>query len=112
MDEHPHNASDAAGNPERGSGSTRDVRLLARALREEWPMSPEARKAGIARLEEAVKDPATKPRAFHRAITTLMGMSRLNLSVIETAVAVRREEDLEDRLSRLEEAIDGDRGSH
>src|SRR4051812_5392872 len=90
---------------ERGSGlpsaetwTTRDVRLGERALRESWDLSPEARAALIKRLEAIVCDPATRPRAFERASKALMGLSRINLSVVDVTIRAQQADDLADRV--------------
>jgi len=108
---------DAAGNPERGLGSpsaptgTRDVRLLALALEERWPMSAEAKAAAVRRLEAVVSDPDAKPRAFDRAIKALASLSRVNLASVDTAIRARASEELVQRLEELEARL-AQRGDH
>jgi len=109
---------DAAGNLERGSGSgcapnTRDVRLLALALEERWPVSAEAKSAAVRRLEAVVSDPDAKPRAFDRAIKALASLSRVNLAAIDTGMRAKAQEELEERVAEIEAKIhqQGDRPS-
>jgi hypothetical protein len=104
--------SDAV-DPVRGSGfrnapTTRDVRLLAMALREHWPMAAEPRAAAIRRLEDVVSNPDTKPRAFRAAVQSLASLSRLNLCLVETAIRAREHEELERRLTELEGKVPPD----
>jgi hypothetical protein len=103
---------DAAEDPHRGSGSTsapatntRDVRLLALALEERWPMSPEAREAAVARLEAVVLDRSSKGRAFDRALRALTSLGRLNLAAVDVAMKARAQEELEERVAAVEEHI-------
>jgi hypothetical protein len=107
--------SDDAANPERGSGSdcapnTRDVRLTALAIREQWPLDPDAKAAAVLRLEEWVRSPNTKPRAFYAAVKALMGLSRVNLTAVATALNARAQEELAERMAAIEERLkQGDR---
>jgi hypothetical protein len=84
-----------AGKPDLGLGEgcapegTRDVRLLALALSERWPMSEAARAAAVARLERVVLNPETKPRAFYHALKALTSLSRVNLESIATAIRAK-----------------------
>lgn len=83
--------------------NTQEVRLVALALEERWPMSAEARSAAIARLERVVSNPETKPRAFHAALKALTSLSRLNLQVVDVSIRAKASEELEERLQALEE---------
>jgi hypothetical protein len=66
-----------------GGGSagttTRDVRLLARALAESWDIPEDTRHAMLARLGQVVADPNSKLRAVLSASKTLFSLSRINL---------------------------------
>jgi len=98
-----------AKNPDRGLGfpfastsGTRDVRLLAMALREQWPMSAEKREIAVKRLEEVVSNPASKPRAFQIALKALISLSRVNLQCVDVAIRARAAEEFDERLKELE----------
>jgi hypothetical protein len=103
--------SDDAENPQRGLGlpdvrnGTRDVRLLAMALKEHWPMTAKARKAAIRQLQEVVSEPGAirkRPRSFHAALKALMGLSRINLDVVATVIKATEHEEILERLAELE----------
>jgi hypothetical protein len=103
-DPHTIDAEKTRGGSGGPSGpDTMDVRLTALALRELWPMSPEARVAAIKRLEAVVSNPETSRRAFHAAVKALAGLSRLNLQAIDTMLHAREQEELEERLVELEQ---------
>ena len=98
--------SEAVGGSGGGSSqpqpTTRDVRLLERAIRESWDLSEDIRQAMLARLGTLISDPTTKTRAFLAAAKTLIGLSRLNLVAIDVAIRARQQEDLDERLTELE----------
>jgi hypothetical protein len=103
---------DDAGNEnlERGLGSgcapnTRDIRLTSLAIREQWPLDPSAKAAAVRRLEEAVRNPATKPRAFHAALKALTSLSRINLQAIGTTINARAQEELAERMAEIERQL-------
>jgi hypothetical protein len=81
---------------------TRDVRLVALALQERWPIDPAARQAMVRRLEDVVADPVTRPRAFLAAVKAIMGLSRINLAAITSAIQAKEHEEVLDRLDELE----------
>ncbi len=63
-------------HPELG---TRDARLVARALREHWPISGERRKAAIDKVMEALEN-SRKPRDIARLFTALISADRANIA--------------------------------
>jgi hypothetical protein len=73
------------------------------ALEERWPMSAEARAAAIERLEQVVRDPLARPRAFDRAVKTLAALGRLNLASVDVALRATQQEELEERITELEQ---------
>jgi hypothetical protein len=87
-----------------------DLKLVDMAIRERWPMSPDARARALERLEHAVSSPETRPRAFHAAVKALASLSRLNLSVVETALRARHAEELQERVTSLESKQGGKDG--
>ncbi len=116
MQSDPSTSGDAQ-KTERGSGlpnvmkpTTRDVRLLAQALEERWPMDADTRAAAIRRLEAVVTNPDTRPRAFHVALRALAGLSRINLEVVKTVIQAEAHEDLAVRLTELERMVKSESG--
>jgi hypothetical protein len=103
--------TDDAENPGGSGGAPAtdmlDLKLMDMAIREYWPMTPEARANLVKRLEEVVSNPETRPRAFHAATKALMTLSRINLTVVETALRANNEEDFNRRLASLEEKVKG-----
>src|SRR5262249_19148912 len=89
------------GLPSAEPWTTRDVRLPERALRESWDLSLDATAAMIKRLEAIVSDPASKPRAFERASKALMALSRINLTVVDTAIRARHADRIADQVKAL-----------
>src|SRR4051795_2201244 len=102
----PHTAG--AGKEPLGLGEdcapmgTRDVRLLALALQQMWPMDPAAKEAAVRRLEAVVMNPETKPRAFDHALKALISVGRLNLQAIGVGLNARAQEELAERVANLE----------
>jgi hypothetical protein len=84
---------------------TRDVRLLAAALEQMWPMDPAAKAAAVRRLEEALKDPGTGPRSFHAALKAYLSLARVNLAAVGTALNARAQEELAERVREIEERL-------
>jgi hypothetical protein len=112
MKSDPPVTDDDAENLDRGMGfpftatsGTRDVRLLAMALREQWPMSPEKRAVAVKRLEEVISNPASKPRSFYIALKALTSLSRINLQCVDTAIRAQAAEDFDERIKAIEERI-------
>jgi hypothetical protein len=79
----------------------REVRVLCRALEERWPMSAEAREEVIGQLQTVLLDPASRPRAFSRAVRALRGTSRLDVDAIAAALDAPAREALKERLAAL-----------
>lgn len=90
--------------------SVREVRLLARALRERWEIGDEAREAIMKRLTGAVQDPRTRLRAVTAVTKTLAALSRVNLASIDVALRARSQEELEERIAALEARLAGEGG--
>src|SRR4051794_6745986 len=90
--------------------TTRDVRLLSRALAESWDIPADTRLAIVERLGDVVKDPQAKLRAVLAASKTLATFSRINLTVVDAAIRARAHEELEARVADLEARLVNDRG--
>jgi hypothetical protein len=91
---------------------TRDVRLVALALEERWPMDPTARAAMIRRLEDVATDPTTKPRAFFTAVRAITALSKLNLAAVDTAIRAKQADELADRVDELEKRLEASTSAH
>ena len=87
---------------ESATSTTRDVRLLERAIRESWNLPESTRQAMVARLGTLMSDPTTKTRAFLAAAKTMTALSRINLSVVDVAIRAEVHEDLGERVANLE----------
>jgi hypothetical protein len=85
-----------------GRFTTRDVRLIERAIRESWDLPEDTRRAMVARLGTMIADPETKTRAFLAAAKTLIALSRVNLSAVDVAIRARSAEDVVERLKDME----------
>ena len=90
--------------------TTRDVRLLSRALAESWDIPEDIRRAIVERMGAVVMDPQAKLRAVLAASKTLAGLSRINLTVVDVAIRARTHEELEARVGELEARV-ADRGA-
>ncbi len=90
--------------------ATRDVRLAVRALGEHWEIPPEARRAMLDRLAGVVADPEARPRAFIAAARLLAGLSRANLTAVDTTIRAEAHEDLCGRLEALEARLGAEGG--
>jgi hypothetical protein len=82
--------------------TTRDVRLLARAVGEHWDIPEDVRRGIVERLGAVVTDPQAKLRAVLAASKTLAGLSRLNLAGVDVAIRARTHEELDVRVAELE----------
>jgi hypothetical protein len=87
--------------------TTRDVRLIERAIRESWDLPEDTRRAMVARLGAVVLDPQSKLRAVLGASKALAGLSRLNLMVVDVAIRAEVHEDLVRRFTELERSQHG-----
>ncbi len=108
MSEDPPIDGDAE-NP-RGYGATAaptkpECRLADLALRERWPIPDAAREAMIAQLAAVVSEPGImkrKPRLFMACAKTLMGLSRVSLSAVDTTIRAKSADELAERVAMLE----------
>jgi hypothetical protein len=83
-----------------------DCKLIEWACEERWPIPDAARSAMIDQLAGVVTEPDVikkKPRLFLACTKALTALSRLNLSVVDTALRAKAQGELEERLSALEE---------
>jgi hypothetical protein len=78
------------------------VRLIRRALRENWPIPAEARPKVIAQLMEVIDDPHSSPRETTAAAASLLQASRVNLEAVSVAMKVEEHEVLKGRLAAIE----------
>ncbi|HZW33276.1 MAG TPA: hypothetical protein VFF52_21340 [Isosphaeraceae bacterium] len=80
-----------------------DARLAERALREAWPVPPERRPELVDRLIAIANNPDTPPREAVSASKALLMASRINLETIRVSMVAREFEELDERLTRLEQ---------
>jgi hypothetical protein len=80
----------------------RDVRLVERALREDWPIPPALRPKLIKRLSKIIQDKTASPREITSACKVVLSASRINLELIGVVIAAQTHEELEGRLTELE----------
>jgi hypothetical protein len=73
----------------------RDTRMMARALEQRWPMTPEVRKAVVGRLIKVLTDPESKKREVIAASKALMAAEAQNQEdehkVLDVRVATRND---------------------
>jgi hypothetical protein len=94
-----------SGEPSAPAPTKDDCKLVDRALREGWPIPEEARQAMIRQLSAVVSEDGMitrKPRLFLACAKSLAGLSRINLSVVDTAIRAKQAEELEERVCELE----------
>ena len=89
--------------------TTRDVRLLARALSEHWDIPLDVRQAVLDRLGGVVKDPQARLRAVLAASKVLVGLSRLNLAAFHQMIECHQHEEIQHRVKELEKLAEADK---
>jgi len=99
------NVGGSGGGSSQPKPTTRDVRLLERAIRESWDLPEDIRRAMLARLGTLISDPATNTRAFLAAAKTLIAVSRINLSAVDVAIRADVHENVEPRLAEVERQL-------
>jgi hypothetical protein len=85
--------------------TTRDPRLLSRALAESWDIPEDIHKGIVDRLGAVVLDPDSKLRAVLAASKTLAGLSRINLAGVDVAIRAELHERLAERIEALEQTF-------
>jgi hypothetical protein len=83
---------------------------VARTLNEHWPILEDIRPAMLVRLGLVVADPMAKLRAVLAAAKTLATLSRINLSLVDTAIRAQAHEELEERVTQLEARLPSTQG--
>lgn len=83
----------------------RDVRLAELALRERWPIPPEARPKVIDRLLKVIDDPESSDRAITAACKALISASKMNLDALQMSMKAEEFEELKGRLEELEKRM-------
>lgn len=84
--------------------SRKDIRLVGRAVRERWPMSPEFRVQIIAKLMDIVIDPEATDRDIIAASRVLASIDKMNVDLENAAKNMTLDElkdELRDRLSEM-----------
>jgi hypothetical protein len=82
--------------------TVRDTRLIARALNQRWPITPETRRVIVGRLLRVMADPSASPREVTSAAKALMSAEAQNQADEHKAVDVslRTEHDRLDAIAR------------
>lgn len=63
-----------------GSGQTSDTRMIERAIRERWPISPAVRDAAVKRMATIAIDPNSSKREATSAFRSLVSADALNMA--------------------------------
>jgi hypothetical protein len=84
--------------------------LMGRAIDERWSIPEGLRGPLIQRLADIVGDPSATTRDVLAAASALMTASKINLANIETTMRVQNHEEIEQRLTEVEEYIASTRG--
>ena len=83
-----------------GSGGPRnrhqlaDQRLVARALKQSWPVSEKLKKAAMKRAKQTLADPQASPRSVSAATRMVLSATQTNLQAIDMALRCRLQEEL------------------
>jgi hypothetical protein len=85
----------------------RDTRLVAKALRERWPIPKTLRGPLIERLAQIVQDPDASPREVTAAAKAILSASKINLDAIGATIKAHEHEELAERVGELERQIGG-----
>lgn len=91
-----------------GDGSLSDrtnLRLVARALKEEWPIPAKLRGKVVATLESVLDDSESSPRDKATASRALISASKVNLASISIAIAADDHENVKARLDEIEDTL-------
>jgi hypothetical protein len=81
-------------SPFEGSGCRRDVktvRLVARALKERWPIPASLRSTLLKRMAKLANDPNASPREVNTAMKIVLEASRVNLEAIAVELQCQRQ---------------------
>ncbi len=84
-------------------GKLKDARLVARALREHWPIPPEIRQLAITTLGEILSDKTASKRTKVSAARALFGAGKCNNDGIRTAAFCKRLEGNDAMVAAAEE---------
>ncbi len=84
----------------------RRPRLTDRAMRERWAIPGSLRRPLVERLCEIVRDPEAPHRGVLSAVSAILTASKINLANIALAIKVQTHEELEERVTEIEQRID------
>ncbi len=90
------------------SGRTPHIRprLMGRAMRERWAIPGSLRRPLVERLGEIVRDPEAQHRDVLSAVSAILTASKINLANIALTIKVQTHEELEERMTEIEQRID------
>jgi hypothetical protein len=80
-----------------------DQKLVARALKQSWPVSERLKKSAMKRAKETLADPNASPRAVSAATRMVLSATQTNLQAIDTALRCRLQEELQADVEALKE---------
>jgi hypothetical protein len=83
-----------------------DQRLSERALQQGWPVREELKTKAMKRAEETLDDPNANPRSIAAASRVVISATQTNLASIDTALRARQQEEVDEKIARLQEALD------
>jgi hypothetical protein len=104
------NTSDADDPEGEFGGSTKRQRMKAtrmveRAVAEFWPIGDERRGPLIERLFKIAMNPKANSRAVTAAARAIFVASKINLESVDATLGAREHEELEGRLTELEQRV-------
>jgi hypothetical protein len=102
-------ASPLIGTRRSGRASLADLKLLQRALKAGWDLPDEAKKLAPERMV-LILEKGKSARGWIAAAKTLDAMERTTLAGIDTALRVRAQGELEERITALEQQANPTRG--
>ena len=92
-----------------GGGTRRQrmssIRLVERAIAEQWPIPEALRPNLIKRLARITKDKTASPREVTSACKAILSASKINLESIVTVMKAEEHEDLVERIEELENKV-------
>jgi hypothetical protein len=75
---------------------------LEGALRQSWPVTEAMKAKALKRALETLKDKEAHPRSIAAATRAVISATQVNLAVVEVALRAKVQEELTERIERLE----------
>jgi hypothetical protein len=80
-------------------------RLMGRALRERWGIPGSLPRPLVERLGEIIRDPTAPHRLVLSAASVVLAASKINLANIDMTMKVKKLEELEARVTKVERMV-------